>query len=254
MAFCFIDFEAALLERRLQFAPGFVDAPCDRPGRRAEDGRRLVVGAPVDADEDEGRPQGLAQAVDALTKGAVELFALGVARGIGLGARAGLGEEPVEPRILHVDARALGSTRPEQVQREVHRDAVNPGVRLAPPVEAGEGLVRADEGLLGDVLGLRPIAQHMEREAVDAAVVATNQGVKGGEVARTRAVDELSVGRRGHAEGGNLDLPDDRGVRAGLRIARHGPPAFPHVRGKKGPASGAEERVGRYRKHIGFDR
>ena len=90
-------------------------------------------------------------------------------------ARPRLGEQGLDARVVRGGRVAARLAGPERVEREVHRDAVEPGERLAPAVEPVDGLVGADEGLLRHVLCLRAGAHQVEGEPEDAPLVAADQ-------------------------------------------------------------------------------
>src|SRR5207253_1030584 len=48
---------------------------------------------------------------------------------------------------------------PVAITREIHRDAMKPGRQGGISAETGEATVRANEGILGDLLGIGAIAQ-----------------------------------------------------------------------------------------------
>src|SRR2546426_6536396 len=98
---------------------------------------------------------------------------------------------------------ALGSERPPArgalagaVGRHVHGDPEQPGVegRLSP--ERRERLPGADEHLLGDVPRVLPVAQDVEREAVDARAIFFDQGLERGDVAGDATLDQGEIDRK----------------------------------------------------------
>ena len=66
-----------------------------------------------------------------------------------------LEQERLDPRVVRGGGVAARLASPQRVERQVHRDAVEPREGLAPAVEAVDGLVGPHEGLLRHVLCLR---------------------------------------------------------------------------------------------------
>ena len=65
--------------------------------------------------------------------------------------------------------------RSDQIDRAVHGDAVQPGAEVRARFEPAQLLVRLQERLLDDVLGVRGIAGHPVRQPVDSAAVALDE-------------------------------------------------------------------------------
>ena len=183
-----------------QLAPRLVHAPGDRPLRATEDLRCIVVRHAVDAHEDQRRAQRVARACRCPSHSARgELPLLRRRRRVAALARARLGEQRLDPRVVRGRRVAASILRARmRVEREVHRDAVEPRERLAPAVEPVERLVGADERLLRHVLGLRARANEVEREPEDPPLVPAHERAERLRVARLGLVDELTIGGLGH--------------------------------------------------------
>ena len=65
--------------------------------------------------------------------------------------------------------------RPDQVDRTVHRDPVQPGAEVRARFEASQLLVCPQEGLLDDVFGVMRTAGHPVRKPVDGAAMAIHE-------------------------------------------------------------------------------
>jgi hypothetical protein len=77
------------------------------------------------------------------------------------------------------------------VERAMDGDTVEPGEEVAAALEAVEVLAGADEGVLGDVVGLGAAACHVQREGEDAWAIAADQVVEGAAITQARTLDEL---------------------------------------------------------------
>ena len=80
--------------------------------------------------------------------------------------------------VRRVVSRFAVRPRPNQVDRAVHGDAVQPGAEVRPRLEAAQLLVGLQERLLHHVLGVRGAAGHPVRQPVDSAAVALDERPK----------------------------------------------------------------------------
>ena len=105
------------------------------------------------------------------------------------------------------------------VDTQVHHHPIEPSLELGSagfPIRClGD---EPDERLLGDILGLPGIAQHVPGMAGDLAEITFHQGRPGGPVPRRRLIDqEIIVGNGGPGARGSQGAPS--GGRAGVRCA-----------------------------------
>jgi hypothetical protein len=70
---------------------------------------------------------------------------------------------------------------------------VNPGGKVEAVIDPVDGAEDLEERLLGQVLGQLPVAQQPEGETVDGLVVALEEGVEGGDVARQVVTDQVEI-------------------------------------------------------------
>ena len=89
--------------------------------------------------------------------------------------------------------RLAALVRAHVVERRVHRDPVEPREEVGSPVEAAEALERADERLLGDVVGVAVIAEDMECGGVHASLIAAHEAGKGLAIALTGAREVIPL-------------------------------------------------------------
>jgi hypothetical protein len=81
----------------------------------------------------------------------------------------------------------------EVVDRDVHRDAVHPGVKARLQAEAVEVVEGLHEGLLGEIPGLFTIADHAADHGVDARLVPLYEETVRGGVAAKHGLDDRSI-------------------------------------------------------------
>src|SRR5207247_730544 len=91
--------------------------------------------------------------------------------------RVGIGTQALERLLAH--ARHAALARGEAVQAEPRRDRVEPGRELGLAAEVLHGPMDSQKDLLGDLLGLAPIAQHPERHPEDPVLVGDHQLLEG---------------------------------------------------------------------------
>ena len=101
---------------------------------------------------------------------------------------------------LRLDTRIVGRARPftvlaraNRVQRQVHRDPVNPGERFAAPVEPIQGAVGSNERVLSHVLSFRGAAQKMQRQSIDPLLVSAHHHAERFDIALLCSLDELAI-------------------------------------------------------------
>jgi hypothetical protein len=180
-----------------------MDTPRHRALGAAEDLRRVFVAEAVDADEDQRGAERVGQCIDTVAERDGELALLRGGRRISALAGPRLEEQRLDARIIRrggVPARLAGA---ERVEREVHRDAVEPGEGLAPAIEPIEGLIGPDERLLRHVFCLRACAYEVEGEPENAPLVTPDQRSEGLTVGASGAlgfglINKLAIGRFGH--------------------------------------------------------
>src|SRR6266540_4855368 len=83
--------------------------------------------------------------------------------------------------------------RPHVVHRQVGRDAADPGAERPREVEAGQGLVGADERVLGHVVGHVVVAHDTQGDPVDPALVAPNHLLERREIPPLRTGQEARL-------------------------------------------------------------
>ena len=81
----------------------------------------------------------------------------------------------------------------QPVQTEIRRDAVEPCRQPGLAAKASDRPVHAQEHLLGDVLGVRPVPEHAHGHAEDAVLVRTHERFERGGVGRLQSLDERFV-------------------------------------------------------------
>jgi hypothetical protein len=77
--------------------------------------------------------------------------------------------------VGHVVRRFPVRPRADEVDRAVHRDAVNPGAEVRPRLESTQLLVRLQKRLLHHVLRVRRIAGHPMRQPEDSPAMALDE-------------------------------------------------------------------------------
>ena len=107
----------------------------------------------------------------------------------------------------------------------VHGDPVQPGGEGGRPAEAGRSAQGAQERLLGGVLGVLPVSEDPQAEAVDAALVAGDQLAEGPGVAAQMGGEEGLVARVAHDVSVTFatpprNLPSSSGDRLENQISR----------------------------------
>src|SRR5258708_33237549 len=123
------------------------------------------------------------------------------------------------------------------IEAEVGDDPVDPGVEGTFKTEAAQILVRLEEGLLINVLGVRLRSRQMQREPQDRLIVMTHQYLEGSAVSllrladQTRVVSAVALRCQGAPHGGVLVAaalcrPPQTGIAANrhcycIRIGRH---------------------------------
>src|SRR5262245_24825442 len=129
----------------------------------------------VDTHEDERRSQRVRERVDAVAERERELSVLRCCGWIDPVARPRLEQQGLDARIVRRCRVPRRLARADRVEREVDGNPVEPGKRLAPAVEAIEGLIRPYEGLLCHVLRLRARSNEVERQAKNALLMAADK-------------------------------------------------------------------------------
>ena len=120
-------------------------------------------------------------------------------------------------RLVVELARVLRADHPagavaEEAGADVVRDAEGPGQEARAALEGGQRAVELDEGLLGQVLGLRRVADALEREGVHPREIGAVDLRESGLVARDDAVDELTIALTIALGGLGLDLGGSLGL------------------------------------------
>src|SRR5262249_49398794 len=99
----------------------------------------------------------------------------------------------LEPRVVgrKRDPRLLGPA--EEVEREIHGNATEPRVRVAPTVDPIPGRVRPNERWLRPALRRRAVVQQMQREPENAVLMAPNEPTECRAIPGARLLDEFAV-------------------------------------------------------------
>src|SRR4029450_13439031 len=106
---------------------------------------------------------------------------------------------PAEAGVLGVEGGEAGpAAAAGLVGGGVDGDPVEPGGEGGRPAEAGRLAQGGQEGLLGGVLGVLPVAEDAQAEAVDAALVAVHQLAEGLRVAAQVGGEQGLVRRGAH--------------------------------------------------------
>jgi hypothetical protein len=77
--------------------------------------------------------------------------------------------------VIHSFGCRVASSRPDEVDRAVDRDAVEPGTEVRAGLEPADLPIRAQKRLLDDVLGVVLVARHPVGEPEDGAAVSLDQ-------------------------------------------------------------------------------
>jgi hypothetical protein len=131
---------------------------------------------PLDLAQEVGGPLKLGQVTERVHERCAELG--GLVTGAGL--------------VLLVELGTRG-TAPPRLERRVVRDAVEPGADVARPRAAAKGLVRVQQGDLGDVLAGRRISRDSTAVRREPASVEPVELLEGGTVARRDGVRQTRV-------------------------------------------------------------
>lgn len=133
-----------------------MQARADRPHRAVQDVGDLVVAHPLPVDKEERHPKFAWQLGEGRLHVRLRAFARRVRsellkRGIALRGRLqGLGEL------------GLTSLPPELIDPGVSKDPEQPGPEVRPRLEAGEGLQGPEDGLLHEIVRIRPVSTQEE--------------------------------------------------------------------------------------------
>ena len=84
---------------------------------------------------------------------------------------------------------------PEMIERQVHDDAVQPGEELRASVEAADGAIGAEKGVLRQVVGIRVVADDAKRSRVHTPLVATHERLESLAVTAASAANLVGVRR-----------------------------------------------------------
>ncbi len=110
-----------------------------------------------------------------------------------LGAGLGRGDRCERRRLGLVGDLGACLALAQVVERRVHGDAVDPGGEAGAAVEAVQGAVGAQEGLLHDVLGAGRVAGDAVGEVEDHASMTVHQGSEGVLVTRGSPPHQLQL-------------------------------------------------------------
>src|SRR5690606_1332368 len=124
--------------------------------------------------------------------------------------------------------------RAADVERAVAHDLEQPGPEAVRPPTLLEALQRREERVLTDILGVRRLPQHAQRDGVRRAQMASDELLEGGRLASARALDQAGIGithrytldtgamRNVEDDAGNrgAPAPDDPGRHAGTTASQ----------------------------------
>src|SRR5688500_6298546 len=94
---------------------------------------------------------------------------------------------------VDVGARFDPAMTPVMIDAQARGDDGHPGIELALAIEAGQSLERLDERLLGELLGLGPVADAPLAERPQTVEIAAVEVVEGRRVARLPSLDEEAI-------------------------------------------------------------
>ena len=162
-------------ERRAHLADRAEDAVLGRVRLEPERSADVLDRVAFEVPQDEGRPLALAERghrrVDAILNFGTQHESLRcVLPALFASLLAAHGFE-----VRRVVPCFLVRPRPNQVDRAIHGDAMQPGPEVRPRLESAQLLVGLEKRLLDDVLGVRGIARHPVRQPIDSPAVALDE-------------------------------------------------------------------------------
>lgn len=123
------------------------------------------------------------QRLDGLAHSPEPLLRFQLFKGFGGGVGGALGHLPLPPGLLV----------PQMRETEIHRDPIEPRTQARAAIEAREGPVGAEKGLLGDIFGILSIARHAIGQSVQLLLVLADQGIEGGVVTLPKSRNQGTI-------------------------------------------------------------
>ena len=81
----------------------------------------------------------------------------------------------------------------EEIDRLIDGNAINPSEKAGVALKAGKGFVGLDEGFLSEIIGVLVVGRHVINCGVNPFLVALDEFVVRGDVARLSALDQNAV-------------------------------------------------------------
>jgi hypothetical protein len=150
----------------------------------------------IQSHQKQGRSQGLTEFIDSFTQCHCQLSLFIDDFGASV---HDVGHPSIDTRIIlgEVLSRLAGS---KDVERKVHGNPVEPGVRLTVALESSKTAISPNEGLLNHVLRLRGIPQHMKYQPEKTSLIPSNQGSEGLFIAFASQLNEFVIALHRHGQ------------------------------------------------------